>query len=131
MIAIPVEFNLNCKLVPSKLFGNAELFALYDLDHTLTTVVKNDKCGNGRDTANFLLEQGVTKSLYSLLGNGPFEVLINAKSEIYHMGENPRTLPEVIEHFKSGSCVQVTLENANDMLDPGTETGSCECGCAS
>lgn len=131
MIAIPVEFNLNQKLVPSKLFGNAEFFALYNLDRTLSTVIKNKKSGNGSDTANFLLEQGVTKSLYTLLGSAPFNVLVDARSEVYYMGETPQTLPEAIERFKTGSCIQVTPENADKMLDPGTDTGSCECGCAS
>ncbi|MDD5052974.1 MAG: NifB/NifX family molybdenum-iron cluster-binding protein [Sulfuricurvum sp.] len=128
MIAIPVESDIG-KTMSTKLFGNAKFFALVDPKSKSHTIIPNEGCGNGIKTANYLLEQGASSALYGFLGDGPFHVMVRGGMEIYWLGKETMSLDAAISAALSESLLQVTPENANLYLDPGTAAGACECGC--
>jgi len=128
MIAIPIESNSDNPM-STKLFGNAKFFALVDPKNKHYTVIPNEGCGNGIKTANYLLEQGATSALYGFLGDGPFHVMVRDGISVYWLGKETMALSNAIDAALSESLIQVTPENADQYLDPGTAAGACECGC--
>lgn len=130
MIAIPVEYDSDNTIALSKLFGNAASFALYDPVSDKLTVTKNEGCGNGIATADFLLAKGVKSALYTYLGDGPFYTLVRGGARVFCMGKAPKYLDETIRAAVNGELLEVTPANAKIHLDPGTATDACECGCS-
>lgn len=129
MIAIPVE-SQSINTMSTKLFGNAQFFALVDPKNKQHTVIPNEGCGNGIKTASFLLEQGASSALYGFLGDGPFHVMIRGGMDVYWLGKEAMPLSAAIDAALSQTLIQVTPENAAQYLDPGTAAGACECGCS-
>lgn len=128
MIAIPVETNTP-ETMSTKLFGNAKFFALVDPLTKQSTIISNEGCGNGIKTASFLAGAGATSALYGFLGDGPFHVMVREGIDVYWLGKKTMSLDRAIDVALSESLIRVTPENASDYLDPGTNTGACECGC--
>jgi len=128
MIAIPVD-SATPGVKSSKLFGNAELFAIYRPAEEEFYFVRNKGAGDGVKTAKQLKEWGVTSALYTHLGKGPFSSMIEDGIDVYYLGKEPMPLFEIIRQFESGSFVKVDSGNAGTYLDPGTPTGACACGC--
>jgi len=128
MIAIPVESDSGTTM-STKLFGNAKFFAMVEPSGNDYTIIPNEGCGNGIQTANYLLEQGASSALYGFLGDGPFHVMVRGGMVIYWLGKETMPLNKAIEAALSESLVRVTTENATLYLDPGTAVGACECGC--
>ncbi len=128
MIAIPVETDTQGTM-STKLFGNAKLFALVDPLTKKSTIISNEGCGNGIQTASFLLAQGATSALYGFLGDGPFHVMVRGGMEVYWLGKEPMPLSKAIDSALTASLIRVTPENADQYLDPGSAAGACECGC--
>lgn len=128
MIAIPVE-SASPSTMSTKLFGNAQFFALVDPKTKEHTVISNEGCGNGIKTASYLLEQGASSALYGFLGDGPFHVMVRGGMEVYWLGHEPMPLAQAIDAVLSKTLIRVTPENAERYLDPGTAAGACECGC--
>jgi predicted Fe-Mo cluster-binding NifX family protein len=129
MIAIPVE-NDSTDTMSTKLFGNAKFFALVNPMSKAINIIKNEGCGNGIQTANYLLEQGATSAVYGFLGDGPFHVMVREGMSVYWLGKEAIALKQAIDLSLSHSLVRVTPENADQYLDPGTNAGGCECGCS-
>lgn len=129
MIAIPVEISDvgSAKIVG--LYGNAEYFAFYDEGNGAFEIIKNEGAGNGIETARFLVEKGATKTAYIHLGSGPFGELEKNGVEVFYVGKEALPVVTVAEGIKAGSFAQVTRDNAKSLLDPGTNTGDCSCGC--
>lgn len=128
MLAIPVESN-SPGTMSTKLFGNAKFFALVDPLTKKRTIITNEGCGNGIQTANYLLEQGATSALYGFLGDGPFHVMVRGGMSVYWLGKETMPLDQAIDIALTQSLTKVTPENASTYLDPGTAAGACECGC--
>lgn len=128
MIAIPVETD-NGIPMSTKLFGNAKFFALVEPKSKDYTIIPNEGCGNGIQTANYLLEQGASSALYGFLGDGPFHVMVRGGINVYWLGKETMPLDKAIDTALSETLVHVTTENAALYLDPGTAAGACECGC--
>lgn len=128
MIAIPVESN-TMNTMSTKLFGNAKYFALVNPLTDSHTIVKNEGCGNGIKTADFLLKKGAKSAVYGFLGDGPFNTMMDAGMSVYWLGKETLPLENAIHYAISESLVKVTPENADIYLDPGTSVGACECGC--
>ncbi|MFY9141980.1 NifB/NifX family molybdenum-iron cluster-binding protein [Sulfuricurvum sp.] len=129
MIAIPVETD-NGTPMSTKLFGNAKFFALVEPKSKDYTIIPNEGCGNGIQTANYLLEQGASSALYGFLGDGPFHVMVRGGMNVYWLGKETMPLDQAIDTALSETLVHVTTENASLYLDPGTAAGACECGCS-
>lgn len=129
MIAIPVE-SPSSDTMSTKLFGNAQFFALVDSKSKTHTIVPNEGCGNGIKTASFLVNQGATSALYGFLGDGPFHLMVREGMEVYWLGKETMPLDKAIDTALSQTLIRVTPENAKEFLDPGTATGACECGCS-
>lgn len=129
MIAIPVESD-STQPISTKLFGNAPFFALVDLSDKTYTIVRNEGCGNGIMTANYLLEKGATSAVYGFLGDGPFHVMVRGGMNVYWLGKEAMALSQAIDAALSETLTHVTVENAKEYLDPGTAAGACECGCS-
>lgn len=129
MLAIPVDIEM-LGTKSSKLFGNATIFALYNPESKEFDFKTNPGCGNGIETANVLKSWNVKKVVYSFLGNGPFNALIEDGVEVYYIGKEPLTLGKVVEGFDKNTFTKVDADNASEYLDPGTSSGTCECGCS-
>lgn len=129
MIAIPVETD-NGTPMSTKLFGNAKFFALVEPKSKDYTIIPNEGCGNGIQTANYLLEQGASSALYGFLGDGPFHVMVRGGMNVYWLGKETMPLDQAIDTALSETLVHVTTENSSLYLDPGTAAGACECGCS-
>lgn len=128
MIAIPIE-TLDANPMSTKLFGNAKYFALYDTRTGRNTFIPNDGCGNGTQTAAFLLNEGATSALYGFLGEGPFHAMIRGGMEVFWLGEETMNLKEAIRCALEQRLVRVTPENAELYLNPGEGISRCGCGC--
>jgi len=129
MLAIPVDIeHLNAK--SSLLFGNVKDFAIYYEKEKRFEFKKNPGCGNGIKTAEALKSWDVEKVVYSYLGDGPFNTMINNGMDVYHVGKSSMSLYDIVNGLNENKFVQVDNTNASDYLDPGTNSGSCECGCS-
>jgi predicted Fe-Mo cluster-binding NifX family protein len=129
MLAIPVDIEmLGAK--SSLLFGNASVFALYNTESKEFDFRKNPGCGNGIETANALKSWDVKKVVYSFLGDGPFNALVDDGVEVYYIGEEPMTLGKVVEGLNEKLFTKVDAINASEYLNPGTASGECQCGCS-
>lgn len=129
MIAIPVDTH-HLGIKSSKLFGNVPSFVLYDLNKKKFNFKKNTGCGNGIKTAQTLRSWGVQSVVYSYLGDGPFKNMDKDGIDIYYIGKEPMELTEIINGLKENTFIKVDSENAQTYLDPGTNSGNCECGCS-
>lgn len=129
MLAIPVDIDM-LSARSSQLFGNASVFALYDSDRKTFDFKKNPGCGNGIETANALKSWHVKKVVYSFLGDGPFNALVNDGIDVYYIGEEPMTLGKVVEGVDENTFTKVDAVNASEYLNPGTASGNCQCGCS-
>jgi len=130
MIAIPVEKSGKTEAKIVGLYGNAEYFAFYDEGKKDFKIITNAKAGNGIDTAKFLVENGATKTAYIHLGNGPFGELEKNGIEVFYVGKEEMPVSAVAEGIATGKFEKVTPANAAEMLDPGTPSGDCSCGCS-
>lgn len=129
MIAIPID-KATMSTRSSKLFGNVAAFALYDRTEQAFHFVPNNGKGDGIATAKALKELNVKTVTYSYMGNGPFGALEKEGIDIYYIGKEPLALGTIIEGIDTNNFVKVVPENAETYLDPGTATGSCQCGCS-
>ncbi|MBU0720121.1 NifB/NifX family molybdenum-iron cluster-binding protein [bacterium] len=128
MIAIPVDTS-SIDAKSSKLFGNVNYFALYNSNEDSFLFVKNEASGNGIKTAELLKDLNVQKVVYSYMGDGPFNTLLKNAIEVYFIGKEPLGLESIVKSVKEDSYIKVDSSNAATYLDPGTNTGNCECGC--
>lgn len=129
MIAIPIDTEqIDAK--SSKLFGNVNMFAMYEPKEKSFHFIKNTGSGNGIETAKFLKEAGATSTVYSYMGDGPFKQLINDDIEVYYIGKKPMDLSNILSGFLKQEFIKVDATNASTYLDPGTATQNCECGCS-
>lgn len=129
MLAIPVDTE-QLETRSSLLFGNVSFFALYNEKDNTFDVRKNPGCGNGIKTAEALKSWNVKKVVYSFLGDGPFKSMINNGIDIFHVGKKSVSIEEIISGVKENRFMQVNTSNAEAYLDPGTTSGSCQCGCS-
>jgi predicted Fe-Mo cluster-binding NifX family protein len=128
MIAIPVD-SKGENVKSSKLFGNVEMFALYEPKDDKFTFMKNSEAGNGIKTSKLLKEWDVSSVVYSHMGDGPFKTLNGDGIDIYYIGKEPMELNTIVSKMKENSFVKVDTSNSDTYLDPGTGSGKCECGC--
>ena len=128
MIAIPVD-KIEPDVKSSKLFGNVDYFALYDPQNKELSFITNTASGDGVKTARLLNEHNVEKVFFSYMGNGPFSTLQKDALETYYLGKEPLDLDDIIRSYDEDIFVKVTADNAESYLDPGTQTGECQCGC--
>jgi predicted Fe-Mo cluster-binding NifX family protein len=128
MIAIPID-SQGSNIKSSKLFGNVDMFALYKEDENFFTFIKNDASGNGIKTAKFLKESGATKTVYSYMGDGPFNELSKNGIDVFYIGKEPIGLSEIITAMQAKKFTKVDTTNSSTYLNPGTATENCTCGC--
>lgn len=128
MLAIPID-SQSYEAKSSKLFGNVKSFAIYYPKEQKINFLTNSQSGNGIKTAKLLSQHGVNSVVYSYMGNYPFKSLQKDNINVYFIGKEPMKLSKIIEGLMQDIFVEVTDKNANEYLDPGTATASCECGC--
>jgi predicted Fe-Mo cluster-binding NifX family protein len=129
MIALPVANDQKEGAMLVGLYGNADYFAFYNETDGSFEIVKNGAAGNGIKTARFLIEKGATKTAYIHLGSGPFGELEKAGVAVFYAGKAAMGVAEAVQKIESGSFPEVTAANAQALLDPGTDSGDCSCGC--
>lgn len=129
MIAIPVD-SATPGVKSSGLFGNVPMFAVYRPDEEDFFFVRNPGCGDGIATAKALSGWQIDTVVYSHMGNGPYGAIEKEGVGIYFIGKEPMALRSIVDGLQSGAFVKVDAANAQDMLDPGTATGNCGCGCS-
>ncbi|XPV68489.1 MAG: NifB/NifX family molybdenum-iron cluster-binding protein [Halarcobacter sp.] len=125
MIAIPLSDSTSTTI--SDLYGNASFFALLDSQSGSFSVIENKGCGNGLDTAKYVIEAGAKSTIFYHMGEGVYKHLNENKIKVYSSSKVFLTLEDIYNDVKSNSCKEVTLTNYESLLDPGTPTGSCEC----
>lgn len=128
MIAIPIDSH-GSDIKSSALFGNVDMFALYKEDENSFTFIKNDASGNGIKTAKFLKDKGATQTVYSYMGDGPFNELNKSGITVFYIGKEPVGLSEIVASIQEDKYIKVDSTNASTYLDPGTATENCTCGC--
>jgi predicted Fe-Mo cluster-binding NifX family protein len=129
MLAIPVDIEyLSAR--SSHLFGNASVFALYNEKEDSFDFRKNPGCGNGIKTAEALKAWDVKRVVYSFLGDGPFNTMIDSGIDVYHIGKERLPLSGIVKGLKENLFTRVEPSNASKYLDPGTPSGDCRCGCS-
>jgi len=128
MLAIPVDIN-GLGATSSLLFGNVDTFALYDPESDTFDFKTNEGKGNGIKTAQLLKSWDVTHVTYSFLGDGPFNSMMKDDIDVYYVGDKPMVLREIVKGLERKTFTKVEPHNASELLDPGTHTGNCECGC--
>jgi len=128
MIAIPID-SKGIEVKSSKLFGNVDMFALYKRDEKSFSFIENSASGNGIKTAKFLSDNGVTKTVYSYMGDGPFKELHRSGIDVFYIGKEPMGLSEIVDSVLTENFIKVNPSNSSTYLDPGTATENCECGC--
>ncbi|HFS85371.1 MAG TPA: hypothetical protein ENK72_02005 [Epsilonproteobacteria bacterium] len=128
MLAIPVDIN-GLGATSSLLFGNVETFALYNPESDTFDFKKNEGKGNGIKTAELLKSWDVSRVTYSFLGDGPFNSMIKDEIDVFYVGDQPMVLREIVKGLSQNAFTKVETYNASEYLDPGTNTGNCECGC--
>lgn len=129
MIAIPID-SQGSDVKSSKLFGNVDMFALYNEGEKSFSFIKNSASGNGIKTAKFLKESGASKTIYSYMGDGPFKELDRSGISVYYIGKEPMGLSEIVAFLKEEKFIKVDASNASTYLDSGTATENCTCGCS-
>ena len=126
MIAIPLDTKESQTM--SKYYGNAPYFVMLDTASGDFEVIKNDACGNGLDTAKFLIGKGSTQTLFYYMGDGVYREFAKSGVEVFSCGQKIYTLDEIYKEFMSNSFTKLDEGNFKELLDPG-ESGSCSCGC--
>jgi predicted Fe-Mo cluster-binding NifX family protein len=128
VIAIPVD-TAAIDAESSKLFGNVKMFAMYEPKKNRFFFIENTESGNGIKTAKLLKQWDVKSVVYSYMGDGPFKSLQQDSIDVYSIGKEPMPLEEIVKEMQKESFTKVDSMNASTYLDPGTNTGNCECGC--
>lgn len=129
MIAIPID-SVATNIKSSSLFGNANMFAIYKPDDDVFFFIRNKEAGDGIGTAKLLKKWDVKRVVYSYLGKGPFTELNADGVGVYYIGKEPMALREIVENLQADKFIEVDANNAQTYLDPGTQTGNCECTCS-
>lgn len=128
MIAIPID-SASTDVKSSALFGNVDMFAIYETATKSFKFIDNEASGNGIKTAKFLHDKGVTTTVYSYMGDGPFNELSKNSVDVFYIGKEPIGLSEIIQNLQENKFTKVDSTNASTYLDPGTATENCTCGC--
>lgn len=129
MIAIPID-SVATNIKSSTLFGNANMFAIYKPDADAFFFIRNKEAGDGVATAKLLKKWEVKRVVYSYMGKGPFTELKTDGVGVYYIGKEPMSLREIVVGFQDNTLIEVTADNAKTYLDPGTQSGNCECSCS-
>jgi predicted Fe-Mo cluster-binding NifX family protein len=124
MIAIPLDTETSTEI--SKKYGNAEFFALLDEGSDKYIVVKNQGCGNGMDTANFVKNSGVNSTVFYYMGRGVYDVL-KEDLDVYTAGETHFTVQEIGKLVNIQSLKKLDNTNFDELLNSGES--HCTCGC--
>lgn len=128
MIAIPID-KASIDSKSSKLFGNVDMFAIYEPEDERFFFIKNKESGNGVETAKLLKKWEVNSVVYSYMGDGPFKRLDEDDINVYYIGKEPLPLVDIVKNVQMNNFIKVDSSNSSTYLDPGTMTGSCDCGC--
>lgn len=121
MIAIPL--NQKDSTTISHLYGNAPYFAMLDMDSGQFKVLKNKGASNAEDTAEFIINSGVTSTMYYHMGEGLFQRLNEKKINVYSVSKVDVTLEDIYCDFYLKGYKKVTNDNVSLLLD----AGNCTC----
>ncbi|HHH18924.1 MAG TPA: dinitrogenase iron-molybdenum cofactor biosynthesis protein [Campylobacterales bacterium] len=127
MIAIPLDTTESIKI--SKLYGNAPYFALLDPVTGDVTTIENIECGNGPKSATFLSGLDVKGTLFYHMGEGVYKAFDQEGIAVFTVDKQELTLGEIAEVAERDGFVKLDSSNYKSLLDPGTATGACQCGC--
>ena len=126
MIAIPLDSQNSTTI--SELYGNAPFFALLDGSTGNFSVVENEACGNGPQSAGFLKDKGATSTIYYHMGEGVYKAFVKNGMEVFTSSHSKCSLDEIYRDLLSNSFTKLDDSNYEELLDPGNG-GACKCGC--
>lgn len=126
MLAIPLDEKKSTTI--SKLYGNAPYFALFDGKNL--SVVENEVCGKGPDSAKFLKDKGASSTVFYHMGEGVYKAFVKNGMDVYTSEHNEYLISQAYEMMESQKLIKLNNENYKEMLDPGNG-GECKCGCES
>jgi predicted Fe-Mo cluster-binding NifX family protein len=121
MIAIPLGQKDATTI--SDLYGNAPYFAMLDMNSGEFNVVKNKGRCDGEDTAQFIIDSGVTSTLFYHMGEGLFKLLDEKNIAVYSVSKVYVTLEDIYSDFYKKGYKKVTKDNLSLLLD----AGNCTC----
>ncbi len=125
MIAIPLSSSETTTI--SDLYGNASFFALLSAETGSFSIVENEGCGNGLDTAKCVVESGATSTIFFHMGEGVFKYLNENGIKVFTSSKVYLTLEDIYNDVRNNSCKEVNLSNCDVLLDSGTTSCACEC----
>ncbi|WP_072679544.1 NifB/NifX family molybdenum-iron cluster-binding protein [Arcobacter sp. LA11] len=125
MIAIPLEEE-NATTI-SDLFGNAPYFAILNPESGYFKVKENKGCGNGIETAQCIKDLGAKSTVFYHMGEGVFNHLNENGVKVYSSSSVYLTIEEIYRKILKNNFKLVTPSNADNLLNPGTTSCSCEC----
>ena len=111
-IAIPVKTSNDDPAV-SPLFGKAKFFAFVDGDKI--SIEKNEEQSGSAIVGKFI-DKGIETVVVQHLGYSPFEMLQEAKIDVFYAGEGRVLLSEVLERFKKGELKSVDESNIENLV---------------
>jgi predicted Fe-Mo cluster-binding NifX family protein len=120
MLAIPID-TANSTVI-SELYGNAPFFAFMDLNTGMFSVQKNEGLGDGEDTAKFIAQSGVKRTIFYHMGEGLFNRLNESRVDVYSCAKVSVTLDEIYMNFLQDEFKLLTPSNAASLIDAGTCT---------
>lgn len=120
MIAIPLSDEGATTI--SDLYGNAPYFAMLDMSSGDYRVMKNEGCGDGEDTAKFVVDAGASSTIYYHMGEGLFKILNDKSINVYSAAKVYLTLDDIYTDFYKKRYKKLTTDNASSLLDAGTCT---------
>ena len=124
MIAIPLDKEKST--VISKLYGNSPYFALLNEETGIFTVVQNEGCGDGIETAKFVSSLGIDGTIFYHMGGKIYDYFNEQKLKVYSSVKNSLSLDEIYRQFLGSSYKEVTPCNKEILID----SGNCTCTCS-
>jgi len=111
-IAIPLKMGKESSAI-SPMFGHAKWFGMVDDDGEIE-IMRNTLDG-GMPVVQWLLDNGMTHTITSHMGPGPFRIFIERGIEVYHPGDGRVLLTEAIEKFRAGELERITMANMDQI----------------
>ena len=124
MLAIPLD-EIKSTTV-SKLYGKAPYFGLFD--GKKLTVIENEVCGKGPESAKFLKDNGATSTVFYHMGEGVYKAFVENNMDVYTSQHNEYLISQAFDLMESKKLVKLNNDNYSELLDPGNGS-SCKCGC--
>ncbi len=123
MIAIPIDKKESTTI--SKLYGNSPFFALLNEKTGTFKVIKNEACGDGIATANFVIDKKIDSTIFYYMGEKVYNCLDENQIKVYSSLKTHLTIDEIFRSLLDDKLKVVTKDNCSTLLDSGSNSCTC------